>query len=137
MTWQKDQEEEFTLGDKVLLFNSRVKLFGHGKLWSKWEGPFEVVSSSSHGAVTLRNNEGMLFKVNGQRFKLFLEPNNELEEVDVITFFSIKIYPFPLREPRCQKKVNGWKDVYSYDVTEKSLMKQDEVTVLFSWLCLA
>ena len=24
----------FALGDKVLLFNSRVKLFGHGKLWS-------------------------------------------------------------------------------------------------------
>ena len=25
----------FNLGDKVLLFNSRVKLFGHGKLRSK------------------------------------------------------------------------------------------------------
>ena len=28
-------KKEFTPGDKVLLFNSRVKLFGHGKLWSK------------------------------------------------------------------------------------------------------
>jgi len=64
-----------------------LKLFGHGKLRSKWEGPFEVVSSSSHGAVTLRNNEGTLFKVHGQRLKLFLEPINELKEVDVITFF--------------------------------------------------
>jgi hypothetical protein len=25
-------KKEFTLGDKVLLFNSRVKSFGHGKL---------------------------------------------------------------------------------------------------------
>jgi hypothetical protein len=25
-------KKEFVLGDKVLLFNSRVKLFGHGKL---------------------------------------------------------------------------------------------------------
>jgi hypothetical protein len=25
-------KKEFTPGDKVLLFNSRVKLFGHGKL---------------------------------------------------------------------------------------------------------
>ena len=25
------KRKEFTLGDKVLLFNSRVKLFGHGK----------------------------------------------------------------------------------------------------------
>jgi len=64
-----------------------VKLLGHGKLQSQWEGPFEVVTSSSHGAITLRNNEAMLFKVNNQCLKLFLEPNNLLEEVDVITFF--------------------------------------------------
>jgi len=32
-------KKEFSPGDKVLLFNSRVKLFGHGKLRSKWEGP--------------------------------------------------------------------------------------------------
>jgi hypothetical protein len=79
--------KEFTPGDKVLLFNSRVKLFGHGKLRSKWEGPFKVVDASSHGAVTLQNNKGTLFKVNGQRLKLFLEPNKELEELDVINFF--------------------------------------------------
>jgi hypothetical protein len=79
--------KEFAPGDKVLLFNSRVKLFGHGKLQSKWEGPFNVVSSSSHGAITLRNHEGTLFKVNGQRLKLFLEPNENLEEIDDINFF--------------------------------------------------
>jgi hypothetical protein len=28
-----------------------------------------------------------LFKVNGQCLKLFLEPNNELEEVGIITCF--------------------------------------------------
>jgi len=50
------KKKEFTLGDKVLLFNPSEKLFGHGKLQSKWEGPFEVVSSSSHGAITLHNN---------------------------------------------------------------------------------
>jgi len=60
-------KKEFTPGDKVLLFNSTVKLFGHGKLRSKWEGPFKVINSSSHGAITLQNDEGTLFKVNGQR----------------------------------------------------------------------
>ena len=35
-------KKEFTPGDKVLLFNSRVQLFGHGKLQSKWKGPFKV-----------------------------------------------------------------------------------------------
>jgi hypothetical protein len=57
--------KNFTPRDKVLLFNSRVKLFRHGKLRSKWEGPFMVISSSSYGAVTVQNDEGTLFKVNG------------------------------------------------------------------------
>jgi hypothetical protein len=47
------KKESFTLRDKVLYFNSRVKLFSHGKLRSKWEGPFTVISTSSQGAVTL------------------------------------------------------------------------------------
>jgi len=64
-----------------------VKLFGHGKLRSKWEGPSKVINSSSHGAITLQNDEGTLFKVNGQHLKLFLEPNKELEEIDVVDFY--------------------------------------------------
>jgi len=58
------KKKEFKSGDKVLLFNSRVKLSRHGKLQSKWEGPYKVISASSHGAVTLQNDKGMLFKVN-------------------------------------------------------------------------
>ena len=45
--WWHDKRikhKEFKPGDKVLMFNSRVKLFGHGKLRSKWEGPFKVIS---------------------------------------------------------------------------------------------
>jgi hypothetical protein len=40
-------------GDKVLMLNSRVELFSHGKLRSKLEGPFDVIDTSSHGAITL------------------------------------------------------------------------------------
>ena len=43
------KKKEFNLGDKVLLFNSRVKLFGHKKLWRKWEGPFKVITTSLNG----------------------------------------------------------------------------------------
>jgi hypothetical protein len=42
---------------------------------------------SSHGAVTLRTDEGTLFKVNGQRLKIFLEPirpSKVVDELDVI-----------------------------------------------------
>ena len=52
-----------------------------------WEGPFMVINSSSHGAITLQNDKGKLFKVNGQRLKLFLERNKELEEIDMIHFY--------------------------------------------------
>jgi hypothetical protein len=72
--YDKRIKKEFAPGDKVLLFNSRVKLFGHGKLQSKWEGPFTEVNTSSHEAVTLQTNEGTLFKVNGHHLKIFLEP---------------------------------------------------------------
>ena len=83
------KKKEFTPGDKVLLFNSRVKLFGHGKLWSKWEGQFKVISTSSHGAVTLQNDEGMLFKVNGHLLKIFLKPEKPSEDLDEVDFIIL------------------------------------------------
>jgi hypothetical protein len=54
------------------------------------------VNSSSHRAVTLQDDEGTLFKVNGQhfnvfpfkkQFKVFLDPNKESEDLDEIDFF--------------------------------------------------
>jgi hypothetical protein len=45
--------KQFKPRDKILLFNSHVYLFGHGKLRSKWEGPYLVLHAADHGAVTL------------------------------------------------------------------------------------
>ena len=68
----------------MLFRSSRVRLFGHGKLRSKWEGPFLVLNTVDHGAITLQDDDGNIFKANGQRWKIFLEPEiPELEEVDV------------------------------------------------------
>jgi hypothetical protein len=86
------KKKEFAPRDKVLLFNSRVKLFRHRKLWIKWEGPFMLVNASSHGAVTLRTDEGMLFKVNGQRLKIFLKPIRPSEVVDELDFIILPQY---------------------------------------------
>lgn len=81
--------KKFKPGDKVLMFNSRVKLSGHGKLRSKWEGSFDFIDTSSHGAITLRDDSGNIFKVNSQHLKIFLEPNEILdEEVDVIELIN-------------------------------------------------
>jgi hypothetical protein len=67
--------KQFKSGDKVLIFNPRVHLFGHGKLHSKWEGMCLVLHVADHGAVTLQCDDRDTFKANGQRLKLFLEPN--------------------------------------------------------------
>ena len=75
--------------DKVLLFNSRVKLFGHGKLRSKWEGSIKVTDVASHGAIMIQDDTGNTFKLNGQCLKVFLEPEN-IEEIDVIEFLQFK-----------------------------------------------
>ena len=82
-------KKEFIPKDKVLLFNFRVKLFGHGKLRSKWEGPFKVISTSSHGVVTLENDEGTLFKANGHHLKIFLEPKNPPEDLAEVDFLIL------------------------------------------------
>ena len=84
------QQKEFKEGDKVLLFNSWVKLFGEGKLRSKWQWPYTVTNTSSHGAITIQDNDGSIFKVNGQHLKVFLEPsyntNLEIDRIDLIAF---------------------------------------------------
>jgi hypothetical protein len=52
------KKKEFKEGDKVLLYNSRFKTFGKGKLQSKWDGPYVVHSVHSNGAVTIMDMKG-------------------------------------------------------------------------------
>ncbi|KAE8726680.1 hypothetical protein F3Y22_tig00006570pilonHSYRG00206 [Hibiscus syriacus] len=61
----------FHEGQKVLLFNSRFKLFPD-KLKSRWSGPFEVHHVYPYGAVDIKNmDDGSIFKVNGQFLKAY------------------------------------------------------------------
>ena len=61
---------DFKIGDKVLLFNSRYRLFP-GKLKSKWSGPFQVQHVYPYGAIEIWSEETGAFKVNGQRLKIY------------------------------------------------------------------
>ena len=63
--------KEFEVGQQVLLFNSRLKLFP-GKLRSKWYGPYTVTQVFPYGAVEVRDQKGVIFKVNGQRLKPYV-----------------------------------------------------------------
>lgn len=64
---ERIKPKEFKVGDKVMLLNSRVKLFRQGKLHSKWIGPYTIVDTFSHGAITLQTKNSKIFKVKGQR----------------------------------------------------------------------
>jgi hypothetical protein len=69
------KKKEFKEGDKVFLYNSRFKTFGKGKLQSKWDRPYVVHSVLSNGAVTIMDVKGDQFMVNGQRLKVYYEPD--------------------------------------------------------------
>ncbi|GJW92587.1 reverse transcriptase domain-containing protein [Tanacetum coccineum] len=64
----KIKNRVFNVGDQVLLFNSRLKIFS-GKLKSRWSGPFTVTQVFPYGTVELSQNSGPNFKVNGHRLK--------------------------------------------------------------------
>jgi hypothetical protein len=80
------KKKEFKQGDKVLLYNSRFKTFGKGKLQSKWDGPYVEHSVLSNRAVTIMDIKGDQFMVNGQQLKVYYEPDVVLlHHVDVFT----------------------------------------------------
>ena len=65
--------KEFHVGDKVLLYHSRLKLFPW-KLRSRWIGPFVVSNVFPYGAVEITSLEtNKVIKVNGHRLKPFYE----------------------------------------------------------------
>ncbi|GJY09981.1 hypothetical protein Tco_0378166 [Tanacetum coccineum] len=61
----------FNVGDQVLLFNSRLKMFS-GKLKSYWSGPFTIAQVFPYGIIELSQNSGLNFKVNGHRIKHYI-----------------------------------------------------------------
>ncbi|XP_048606235.1 uncharacterized protein LOC125583401 [Brassica napus] len=79
---KKILKREFSAGDQVLLYNSRLKLFP-GKLKSRWSGPFKIKEVRPHGAIVLWNKNGGDFIVNGQRVKLYMGATTEEERTSV------------------------------------------------------
>ncbi|GJY52549.1 reverse transcriptase domain-containing protein [Tanacetum coccineum] len=57
----KIKNRVFNVGDQVLLFNSRLKMFS-GKLKSRWSGPFTIAHVFPYGTVELSQNSGPNFK---------------------------------------------------------------------------
>ncbi|GJS38101.1 reverse transcriptase domain-containing protein [Tanacetum coccineum] len=78
-------DKNFTIGDKVLLFNSKFKMHP-GKLKSKWYGPNVVKTVYPYGMVEITDKNGMSVKVNGQRLKKYYDGNVYADEREVTEF---------------------------------------------------
>nr|GEW46017.1 hypothetical protein [Tanacetum cinerariifolium] len=84
-------------GDKVILFNSRLRLFPE-KLKSRWYGPFSVCKDMKNGAVELYDEDGNKLIVNKQWVKAYqksvLDTNKDdgitLDDEGEVTKFLIK-----------------------------------------------
>nr|GFB18164.1 reverse transcriptase domain-containing protein [Tanacetum cinerariifolium] len=64
----KIKDRVFNIGDIVLLFNSRLKIFS-SKLKTLWTGPFTVTQVFPYGTIELSQTDGPNFKVNGHRLQ--------------------------------------------------------------------
>ena len=64
-------KKEFHKGERVLLYNSRLKLFLR-KLKSRWSDSFKVIKVHPYRAIEIANDKGEIFKVNGHGLKPYL-----------------------------------------------------------------
>nr|GEY00225.1 reverse transcriptase domain-containing protein [Tanacetum cinerariifolium] len=83
----------FNIGDQVLLFNSRLKIFS-GKLKAHWSGPFTITRIFPYGTIELSQPNGPNFKVNGHRVKHYFSgdiPSNVASDLHTICPSSIEV----------------------------------------------
>ena len=77
-------KREFHVGEKVLLYNYRLRFFA-GKILSKWEGPFFIVEVYRSGAIKIASlSDNTTQVVNDQRLKHYISRDSYNEDVDII-----------------------------------------------------
>ena len=76
----KSEKREFMVGDLVLVDSSRLHWLP-GKLNSKRSGPYLITQVFPHGAVELKIKEGVWFKVNRERIKLYFGHTESVNEM--------------------------------------------------------
>ncbi|GJX06427.1 reverse transcriptase domain-containing protein [Tanacetum coccineum] len=81
----------FNVGDQVLLFNSRLKMFS-GMLKSRWSRPFTITQVFPYGTVELSQNSRPNFKVNDHRIKHYFGGDvPQMVVPDLQTFLKDKL----------------------------------------------
>nr|GEW05135.1 reverse transcriptase domain-containing protein [Tanacetum cinerariifolium] len=77
----------FNIGDRVLLFNSRLNIFS-GKLKTRWSGPFTITHVFPYSTVELSQINGPNFKVNGHKLKHYFG-----EDIPKIVVPDLQTFP--------------------------------------------
>jgi hypothetical protein len=83
-------KREFHVGEKILLYRSRLRFFA-GKLLFKWEGPYAIVEVYHSGAIKIASlKDDTTQVVNAQRLKHYIAGDSYNEDVDIIETVSPK-----------------------------------------------
>nr|GEW37843.1 reverse transcriptase domain-containing protein [Tanacetum cinerariifolium] len=84
----------FNVGDRVLLFNSHLKIFS-GKLKTRWSKPFTITKVFPYGTLELSQPDGPNFIVNGHRVKHYFKGDGN----DLVTGSrGTDLYSFTLQD---------------------------------------
>ncbi|GJR93574.1 reverse transcriptase domain-containing protein [Tanacetum coccineum] len=70
----KIKNRVFNIGDRVLLFNSRLKIFS-GKLKSRWNGPFTITRVFPYGTVCFSNQQAKFQSDGSSSSRIYLGGN--------------------------------------------------------------
>nr|GEV95577.1 reverse transcriptase domain-containing protein [Tanacetum cinerariifolium] len=89
----KIKNRVFNVGDRVLLFNSRLKIFS-GKLKTRWSRPFTITKVFPYGTVELSQANGPNFKVNGHRVKHYSEGTYHNWIARIVKTFILSVLSF-------------------------------------------
>ncbi|RDX92801.1 hypothetical protein CR513_25019, partial [Mucuna pruriens] len=86
---QQILRKDFQVGQKVLLFNSRLKLIV-GKLRYRWDRPFVITNVFPYGVVQLKDEHSHnIFQVNGHQIKPFYKgPAPIIGDMEIISLME-------------------------------------------------
>nr|GFA92299.1 reverse transcriptase domain-containing protein [Tanacetum cinerariifolium] len=107
----------FNVGDQVLLFNSKLKIFS-GKLKSRWSSPFTISKIYPYGTAKLIHPDGCNFKVNCYRLKHY--HGGDPPPLEILDDYLPKIEDFLCR-------ILSWFPRPSYPLIDFSLGKSISV----------
>nr|GFB56107.1 reverse transcriptase domain-containing protein [Tanacetum cinerariifolium] len=88
----------FNVGDQVLIFNSRLKIFS-GKLKTCWSGPFTITRVFPYGTIELSQPNGPKFKERTKKLHDSKIKNRIFNVVDQVLLFNshLKIFSEKLK----------------------------------------